>query len=111
MCSNENPKQPYSDLTPFPLEHVEILSFSFSLYLKNACGKNSPCRNNAICQSGFTNKGYKCLCNPGFEGEQCEGTPIIVNVIEIACSVRMGKTFFCRFMRTAGEVHKPAQKE
>ncbi|KAL9970880.1 hypothetical protein ACROYT_G023333 [Oculina patagonica] len=38
---------------------------------KNACGKKSPCYNNATCQSGFTEKGYRCLCTPGFAGEYC----------------------------------------
>ncbi|XP_078374803.1 uncharacterized protein LOC144658271 [Oculina patagonica] len=37
----------------------------------NACGK-APCKNNAICQSGFTSKGYRCLCTSGFTGEDCE---------------------------------------
>ncbi|XP_066022881.1 uromodulin-like [Pocillopora verrucosa] len=39
---------------------------------KNACDKNSHCQNNATCQSGFTLKGYRCLCPLGFEGERCE---------------------------------------
>ncbi|KAL9970529.1 hypothetical protein ACROYT_G022921 [Oculina patagonica] len=37
----------------------------------NACGK-APCKNNAICQSGFKSKGYRCLCTSGFTGENCE---------------------------------------
>ncbi|XP_078374815.1 uncharacterized protein LOC144658282 [Oculina patagonica] len=39
---------------------------------KNACGKNPSCYNNTTCQSGFTEKGYRCLCTPGFAGEYCE---------------------------------------
>ena len=40
--------------------------------LQNACDKSSYCENNATCQSGFTLKGYRCLCPPGFKGEYCE---------------------------------------
>ena len=40
--------------------------------LQNACDKSSLCQNNATCQSGFTLKGYRCLCPPGFKGERCE---------------------------------------
>ncbi|XP_066023379.1 protein kinase C-binding protein NELL2-like [Pocillopora verrucosa] len=39
---------------------------------KNACDKSPYCENNATCQSGFTLKGYRCLCPPGFKGEYCE---------------------------------------
>ncbi|CAH3159161.1 unnamed protein product, partial [Pocillopora meandrina] len=39
---------------------------------KNACDKSSLCENNATCQSGFTLKGYRCLCPPGYEGERYE---------------------------------------
>ncbi|CAH3164840.1 unnamed protein product, partial [Pocillopora meandrina] len=38
----------------------------------NACDKSPYCENNATCQSGFTLKGYRCLCPPGFKGEYCE---------------------------------------
>ncbi|XP_078382537.1 uncharacterized protein LOC144665218 [Oculina patagonica] len=37
----------------------------------NVCGK-APCNNNATCQTGFTRKGYRCLCASGFTGQNCE---------------------------------------
>ena len=51
-----------------------FLSFVFSLFflLENACDKSFQCQNNATCLAGFTLKGYRCLCHPGFEGELCE---------------------------------------
>ena len=75
----------YSNLSPISLEHFNFFLLHFFSNFKNACGKNRLCRNNAICQSGITDKGYKCLCNTGFQGEHCEGTHIYV--IKLACSV------------------------
>ena len=51
----------------------KIIYFSSVSTFKNACGKNGRrCNNNGICQAGFTDKGYRCLCNAGFRGEHCE---------------------------------------
>ncbi|KAL9957479.1 hypothetical protein ACROYT_G039117 [Oculina patagonica] len=38
---------------------------------KNACAKK-PCKNQATCQAGFTDRDYHCLCLPGFTGHDCE---------------------------------------
>lgn len=48
-----------------------LFNMNYFFAFKNACGK-APCKNNATCQSGFTSKGYRCLCTPGFTGENCE---------------------------------------
>ncbi|XP_073249950.1 uncharacterized protein [Porites lutea] len=38
---------------------------------ENKCVKNL-CKNKATCQTGFTDKGYRCMCTAGFKGEYCE---------------------------------------
>ncbi|RMX47721.1 hypothetical protein pdam_00012358, partial [Pocillopora damicornis] len=38
---------------------------------ESACVKNH-CKNNATCQSGFTEKGFRCLCTAGFKGQNCD---------------------------------------
>ena len=47
-----------------------VLIASFFLP-QNACVSNL-CKNQATCQTGFTAKGYRCLCIAGFKGEYCE---------------------------------------
>ncbi|PFX28259.1 Protein HEG-like 1 [Stylophora pistillata] len=39
--------------------------------VENSCSSN-PCSNNATCQTGFTERGYRCLCIPGFIGINCK---------------------------------------
>ena len=50
-----------------------IISFSIPFLPKNACKKN-PCKNNATCQAGFTDRDYQCLCvdGSGFKGHDCD---------------------------------------
>ena len=50
----------------------------FFFWPQSACVDN-PCDNNATCQSGFTDKGYRCLCITGFKGPRCKkGNPCVV---------------------------------
>ena len=43
-----------------------------SVYPQNPCA-SSPCPHpNSICQAGFTDRGYRCVCAKGFHGERCE---------------------------------------
>ena len=38
---------------------------------QNPCG-SSPCKKNSTCQAGFTSKGYRCVCQQGLGGENCD---------------------------------------
>ncbi|XP_015776020.1 PREDICTED: neurogenic locus notch homolog protein 1-like [Acropora digitifera] len=38
---------------------------------ESACDRAS-CENGGTCQSGFTDKGYQCVCLPGFTSVHCE---------------------------------------
>jgi len=40
------------------------------LAIENPCS-SSQCLNNGTCQAGFTSKGYRCICRPGFTGANC----------------------------------------
>ena len=31
-----------------------------------------PCKNNGICLASASNYGYRCECNPGFTGQNCD---------------------------------------
>ena len=49
---------------------------------KNACGL-TPCQNNAICQAGYTDKAYRCMCPPGFTGQDCTQGKITVEILDV----------------------------
>ncbi|XP_066021198.1 uncharacterized protein [Pocillopora verrucosa] len=63
------------DLNNATIEHDKDLVKNESYIYRgaeNACARN-PCKNNATCQAGFTDRGYQCLCvlGSGFEGHDC----------------------------------------
>ncbi|KAL9989350.1 hypothetical protein ACROYT_G003891 [Oculina patagonica] len=49
------------------LETREAFTF---LAIENPCNSN-PCLNGGTCQAGFTSKGFRCACRPGFAGANC----------------------------------------
>ncbi|XP_078349730.1 uncharacterized protein LOC144634592 [Oculina patagonica] len=53
---------------------------------KNAC-VNNLCKNKATCQTGFIDRGYRCLCSPGFSGQDCESDIDECAVGTHSCSV------------------------
>ena len=63
---------------PLASECLLIFQCMILFPLQSACVDN-PCDNNSTCQSGFTDKGYRCLCITGFKGPSCKkGKPCVV---------------------------------
>ena len=63
---------------PLASECLLIFQCMILFPLQSACVDN-PCDNNSTCQSGFTDKGYRCLCITGFKGPRCKkGNPCVV---------------------------------
>ena len=57
--------------SPHCMLHRHILHLPFFCFLvKNVCIKKQ-CPGNAICQAGFSSEGYRCVCVPGYTGEDC----------------------------------------
>lgn len=48
-----------------------LITTPFLSTYQDACLSNR-CMNDATCQTGFTHRGYRCLCSEGFHGEDCE---------------------------------------
>ena len=58
------------------------LTCPFCFFVKNACIKK-PCPSNAICQAGFSSEGYRCVCVPGYTGEDCAEGEADIQVLAI----------------------------
>ena len=64
-------------LKEISLQPKEILRDVCFLFLsQNGCA-NKPCKNKATCQTGFTGKGYRCLCPAEFDGDHCENGKLL----------------------------------
>ncbi|XP_068716558.1 fibropellin-1-like isoform X4 [Montipora foliosa] len=45
---------------------------SFLYHGADSACETDHCQNGGVCQSGYTDKGYRCVCLPGFTSDQCE---------------------------------------
>ncbi|PFX16148.1 Fibrillin-2, partial [Stylophora pistillata] len=61
--------------------NVHARAYISAFRFLNACAEN-PCKNNATCQAGFTDRDYQCLCvdGSGFEGHDCDEEEEITQV-------------------------------
>ena len=59
-------------LSPYLFSNIYVPNLpKKQLFVKSACDE-IYCYNGGTCQSGFTVKGYRCLCPPGFKGKRCQ---------------------------------------
>ena len=68
------------DMTKKLIQRLFNIVISITAFVcQSACIRN-PCKNNAKCQSGFTDKGYRCMCSDGYQGQACdEGNTVYMN--------------------------------
>ena len=77
---------PASTLAILDMTKKKLIQWLFNIVIsitafvcQSACIRN-PCKNNAKCQSGFTDKGYRCMCSDGYQGQACdEGNTVYTN--------------------------------
>ena len=79
-----------------PRRNLDLSIFAF--FVKNACMKK-PCPSNTICQAGFSSEGYRCICAPGYTGDDCTEVEAdmcfyYLNVSSHLMTRRVGYRFF-----------------
>nr|XP_058961002.1 uncharacterized protein LOC131787944 [Pocillopora verrucosa] len=90
------------DLNNATIEHDEDLVKNESYIYRgaeNACKKN-PCKNNATCQAGFTDRDYQCLCvdGSGFKGHNCDEGGSLYTFIAVSGSQTFDQLIVLRWM-------------
>ena len=68
--NNNGDSNPSRSTRALSIQKRERHCFLFFLS-QNPCG-SSPCKKNSTCQAGFTSKGYRCVCQQGLGGENCD---------------------------------------
>ena len=67
---------------------------------------SDPCpARNFLCQVGFTDKGYRCVCRDGFKGDNCEGMATLFNFAfstvvyyRVVCVTKSTSRYFLAFI-------------
>ncbi|CAH3042455.1 unnamed protein product [Pocillopora meandrina] len=83
------------------------------LAVENPCS-SSPCLNNGTCQAGFTNKGFRCVCQEKFTGETCQVEGKMAGfcrpVSRVACCFVVFFLTLFSVKRNCAEIYKSAGK-
>ncbi|PFX28257.1 Neurogenic locus notch-like protein 3 [Stylophora pistillata] len=85
--SNDGIKECELSNSTYERNEWDLKQDSNSIYrgAMDAC-LNNRCMNNATCQTGFTDRGYRCVCIGGFQGEDCDEDVDECNTGENSCS-------------------------
>ena len=87
-------------------------SLFYTCCFQNLC-ESSPCKNGGTCESGYTDKGYRCVCRWGFSSSHCERgiillTPLKSRHLFISQRYQMNWKVPCRLEKLPWNQIKPS---
>ena len=87
------------------------MNYNSELFLQTPCS-SGPCKNNGKCLPLYEENNYKCACNEGFKGDNCEnGEKHRLPESHFKCSISGSQLRRCRDDKRSIFCHKfPASK-
>ncbi len=92
----------------FQWNYCNVSTTCFCSY-QNPCSSN-PCSHNASCLNGFTYSKYRCVCQTGYRGENCEIGKTNNNRNNFYFNVHFKITAFLDTFSSKMQIHHPIRR-